>query len=577
VLWITSKSVSAPIALFVYARPDHVRRTVEALLKNSEAANSDLIVLSDAARTSDKVEAVRQVREYVKGIEGFRSLTIHHRPENYGLAKSIIEGVSQVLTAHDRVIVMEDDLETSPLFLRYMNEALDRYAEDDRVISVHGYIYPLQKTLPEAFFLRGADCWGWATWRRGWKHFNPDGQFLLDELKRQKLLKAFDFNGAYSYSGMLQGQINGTNDSWAVRWHASAFLANKLTLYPGRSLVHNIGNDSTGTHCGTNAVFDAVLSSTPIRLDDVAVEESVTARKTIEDFLRAKRTPLQRVLGQFMPENVRQRLTGIAKDWLPPVLVRQFSLRKGEITFEGPFATWNEAVNHSSGYAGHQILEKVLASTLMVKRGEAVFERDSVLFDEIQYAWPVTAGLMWVAARNGGRLSVLDFGGSLGSSYFQNREFLADLPNVRWSVVEQAHFVDAGRKHIQDERLVFYPTIAECVAEEKPNVALLSSVLQYLEDPYAVLDELAQSGVEIILVDRTSFHDGKDDLIAVQNVAKAIYPASYPLWILSKKRLISHLSKKFILVAETLSPEGFVQFDKGSFSFNGLIMKRKTK
>jgi len=222
-------------------------------------------------------------------------------------------------------------------------------------------------------------------------------------------------------------------------------------------------------------------------------------------------------------------------------------------------------------------LEKVLASTLMVKRGEAVFERDSVLFDEIQYAWPVTAGLMWVAARNGGRLSVLDFGGSLGSCYFQNRQFLAGFADVRWSVVEQAHFVDAGRKYIQDERLVFYPTIAECVAEEKPNVVSLSSVLQYLEDPYAVLDELAQSGVEIILVDRTSFHDGKDDLIAVQNVAKAIYPASYPLWILSKKRLISHLSKKFILVAETLSPEGFVQFDKGSFSFNGLIMKRKTK
>jgi hypothetical protein len=315
--------MSTPIALFVYARPAHVRRTVEALIRNSEAANSDLIVFSDAARTSDKEEAVHQVREYVSGIEGFRSLTIHHRPENYGLARSIIAGVSQILTEHDRVIVMEDDLETSPFFLRYMNEALDRYAEDDRVISVHGYIYPLQKPLPEVFFLRGADCWGWATWRRGWRHFNPDGRFLLDEMKRQKLLKAFDINGAYSYSGMLQGQINGANDSWAVRWHASAFLANKLTLYPGRSLVHNIGNDSTGVHCGTSAIFDAQLSMTPICLDDVVVEESVVARKTIEDFFRARRPPLQRVLGHFMPENVLQRLAGMTKDWLPPVLARQ--------------------------------------------------------------------------------------------------------------------------------------------------------------------------------------------------------------------------------------------------------------
>jgi putative methyltransferase (TIGR04325 family) len=570
--------MNAPIALFVYARPDHARRTVEALLKNPEASSSDLIVFSDAARTADKEESVRLVREYVAGIEGFRSLTIHHRPENFGLAKSIIEGVTQVLAEHERVIVLEDDLETSPHFLRYMNEALDRFAEEERVISVHGYVYPVHEPLPEAFFLRGADCWGWATWRRGWALFNPDGQFLLDELKRQNLLRAFDFNGAYSYAVMLKGQINGSNDSWAVRWHASAFLANKLTLYPGRSLTHNIGNDSTGTHCGTSTALDAELSATPIRLDSVVIEESETARKIIEEFFRAKRPPLQRVLRRFVWENVRQRLTDMATDWLPPVLARQLrrlSRLGGGITFEGPFATWDEAAKYSSGYEGAQILEKVLAATLKVKRGEAVFERDSVLFDEIQYAWPVTAGLLWATAREGGRLSVLDFGGSLGSSYFQNRKFLEALPSVRWSVVEQAHFVEAGRQHIQDERLVFYPTIGECVAVEKPNVVLLSSVLQYLEDPYAVLDELVRSGAEIILVDRTSFHDGENDFLAVQKVGEAIYPASYPLWIFSKNNFMNHSSEFFDLVTEWLSPEGFVGFSSGCFSFNGLVMQRK--
>jgi len=315
--------MNSPIALFVYARPDHARRTLEALLKNPEAKSSDLIVFSDAARTPDKEESVRLVREYIASIEGFRSLIVHHRPENFGLAKSIIEGVTQVLADHERVIVLEDDLVTSPHFLRYMNEALNRFAEEERVISVHGYVYPTEKTLPEAFFLRGADCWGWATWRRGWAQFNPDGQFLLDELKRQNLLKAFDFNGAYSYSAMLMGQINGSNDSWAVRWYASAFLANKLTLYPGRSLSHNIGNDSTGTHCGMSSVFDSELSATPIRVDSVVIEESEAARKIIEEFFRAMRPPLHRLFDRLMSENMRQRLTGIAKDWLPPVLTRQ--------------------------------------------------------------------------------------------------------------------------------------------------------------------------------------------------------------------------------------------------------------
>ena len=279
-----------------------------------------------------------------------------------------------------------------------------------------------------------------------------------------------------------------------------------------------------------------------------------------------------------MEKSISGYMTGMAKDWLPPVLARQLrrlSRLGGGITFEGPFATWDEAAKHSSGYDGVQILEKVLAATLKVKHGEAVFERDSVLFDEIKYAWPVTAGLLWTAAREGGRLSVLDFGGSLGSSYFQNRKFMEGLPSVRWSVVEQAHFVEAGRKHIQDERLAFYPTIAECVAAEKPNVVLLSSVLQYLEDPYAVLDELLRSGAEIILVDRTSFHDGENDFIAVQKVGEAIYPASYPLWIFSKNNFMNNSIESLELVTEWLSPEGFVGFSSGRFSFNGMIIQRK--
>ena len=299
--------MNAPIALFVYARPDHAHRTVEALLKNPEASSSDLIVFSDAARTPDKEESVRRVREYVASIKGFRSLIVHHRPQNFGLAKSIIDGITQVLANHECVIVLEDDLETSPHFLRYMNEALDRFAEEESVISVHGYVYPTEQTLPEAFFLRGADCWGWATWRRGWAQFNPDGQFLLDELIRQNLLKAFDSNGVYSYSAMLKGQISGSNDSWAVRWYASAFLANKLTLYPGRSLVLNIGNDSSGTHCGTTNVFDVQLSNTPICLDNIAIEESATAKKVIEYFHRKKQSFIQRLFRRSMHYKILKR------------------------------------------------------------------------------------------------------------------------------------------------------------------------------------------------------------------------------------------------------------------------------
>lgn len=297
----------SPIALFTYARPDHTRRTVEALLKNHQAASHDLIVFSDAARIPEKQSAVAEVRAYLATITGFRSVTVHHRLHNFGLAKSIIEGVTQVLSDNERIIVLEDDMVTSPHFLSYMNESLDKYADDDRVISIHGYVYPVEQVLPEAFFLPGADCWGWASWRRGWQLFNSDGQALLDELKRRDMIKGFDFNGAYDYSKMLEGQINGMNDSWAVRWYASAFIAGKLTLYPGRSLVHNIGNDSSGTHCGADSSHDAELSSTPIDLSVVDVLPSVTGRAAFQAFFKKSQDTFIRKLQR----GIRKTLTKV--------------------------------------------------------------------------------------------------------------------------------------------------------------------------------------------------------------------------------------------------------------------------
>jgi hypothetical protein len=279
----------APITLFAYSRLDHIRRTVESLLRNSGVDAHDLIIFSDAPRNPDKEQAVIDVRNYLKTITGFRSVTIHNRLHNYGLAKSIIEGVTEVLSCHKRIIVLEDDMVTSPYFLTYMNEALERFADDERVASIHGYVYPVKQDLPEAFFLRGADCWGWATWRRGWNLFNADGQLLMNELRRRNLLKEFDFNGAYRYSQMLQSQIRGGNDSWAIRWHASAFLADKLTLYPGKSLVHNIGNDSSGTHCSTSFIHDASLARSPINLTKIDVKKSEVGRAAFEHFFRQSR------------------------------------------------------------------------------------------------------------------------------------------------------------------------------------------------------------------------------------------------------------------------------------------------
>lgn len=277
----------APIALFTYNRLEHTRRTLAALLANDLARDSELFIFSDGAKSVEGRGAVDELRAYLRTVRGFAAITIVEQPSNLGLARSIISGVTEMCARFGRVIVLEDDLVTSPSFLTYMNQALGLYADDARVASIHGYCYPAPPgALPETFFLRGADCWGWATWRRAWEHFNPDGAALLAQLEQRSLSFEFDVDGAYPYTQMLRNQIAGKLDSWAIRWHASCFLADRLTLYPGRTLVENIGQDGSGTHCDASDVFTATRSGEPVTVARIAIEPSAHARELMKDFLR---------------------------------------------------------------------------------------------------------------------------------------------------------------------------------------------------------------------------------------------------------------------------------------------------
>jgi hypothetical protein len=290
----------APIVLFVYNRPDHTRRTIEALLKNSFADKSELFIFSDAAKKSLDETSVTAVRNYLATITGFKRVHIIERSNNYGLANNIIDGVTTIISRFNTVIVLEDDMITSPYFLQYMNEALLRYENEPRVVCIHGYVYPVKSTLPETFFLRGADCWGWATWQRGWNLFEKDSQKLLDELNDKNLIKEFDYDGAYPLTGMLIDQIKGRNNSWAIRWQASAFIKNKLTLYPGRSLIYNTGNDGTGVHSGSSNIFDTTLSDSKIILSDIPVEVNVVCRSSFVNYFNSiKPGLLKRIYYKF--------------------------------------------------------------------------------------------------------------------------------------------------------------------------------------------------------------------------------------------------------------------------------------
>lgn len=282
-----SQSELSPIALFVYNRLHHTQKTIEALKKNNLAGDSILYIFSDGPKDLQDKSPVRKVRHYIREIEGFNKIYIVESNNNLGLADSIINGVTEVVNQHGQAIILEDDLVTSPYFLHYMNQALKLYKNDEKVASIHGYVYPVAGNLPETFFLRGADCWGWATWKRGWNLFESDGVKLLSQIKERKLGRQFDLDGVYPYTKMLKDQVVGRNKSWAVRWHASAFLKNKLTLYPGRCLIQNIGTDNTGTHCKNVNYYYASLAQEPIRVGRIEIVENITARKAFQQYMKS--------------------------------------------------------------------------------------------------------------------------------------------------------------------------------------------------------------------------------------------------------------------------------------------------
>ena len=205
-------------------------------------------------------------------------------------------------------------------------------------------------------------------------------------------------------------------------------------------------------------------------------------------------------------------------------------------------------MNASTGYESDLILRKVLEATLKVKRGEAAFERDSVAFPQIEYSWPLVSNLMFAASTCHGGLDVVDFGGSLGSAYFQNIQFLEPLSRIRWAVVEQPHFVDVGRLEIEDERLRFFASINDAITGVRPQVLLLGSVLQYLPDPFATLATLLDIPWQQVIVDRTAFVLGRGiDRLTVQTVPPIIYAASYPAWFLSKSKFMAIFAKEYDL------------------------------
>ena len=291
----SARGPAAPVALFVHSRPDHTARTLDALAANARAAETRVFIFADAARRTEEKARVDAVRGVAHSASGFRSVTVVERESNYGLARNITEGVTEIVEQFGRVIVLEDDLITGRLFLSFMNEALDRYANEPRVWHINGWTYPIALQgdgLP--FFTSVLECWGWATWADRWKHYRKDPRDLLARWKRPEIDR-FNIGGGYDSWADVKRNASGVVDSWAVFWYATIFERGGLCLSPPKSHVVNIGIDGSGTNSGSLDIYARVTAADTMPADwpeEVAEDKAAWVR--IRDFLLGQRPPLWR-------------------------------------------------------------------------------------------------------------------------------------------------------------------------------------------------------------------------------------------------------------------------------------------
>ncbi|MEM6803131.1 MAG: hypothetical protein AAF696_17125 [Bacteroidota bacterium] len=295
----------APIALFVYNRPEHSLKTLKAIQANPESSSSILYIYADGARKNaspKEKENIATLRKMIRSQKWCAEVVIREADENQGLAASIVKGVGEVLEQHGKIIVLEDDIVGSSGFLSYMNRALDQYEHEEKVMHISAYMPDIKRAaLPSTFFLRFMSCWGWGTWKSAWDKYIPDSHYLLERLLSERELESFNLGGSIKFHNYLKGNLDGSKNSWAIKWFSSIYFSGGLCLSPRQSLVQNIGFDGSGTHYNTAVVKrDPMLVEKPIDQLDIdrsqKIEEHFEARKALAHFYKYK--------NNFTPTNI---------------------------------------------------------------------------------------------------------------------------------------------------------------------------------------------------------------------------------------------------------------------------------
>lgn len=555
-----------PVILFAYARPEHLKKVLGCLRENGVPL---IYAFADGAKGEADAVRVRQVRALLRAID-WCEVRLTERPENLGLGRNMLAGVTEVAARHGAFVVWEDDLICVPGTYDWMCAALRHYAADDRVMSVSAWTHP--RVTPsdvgdQPYFDARADCWVWGAWARSWR--GMDAGTALEKMRlAQRRGVPPDAHGADLPRQAAREQAR---NIWAVRWLYHHLQHGGLCLRPPWTMVEHIGFDAGATNAaGSEEWANPPLRPLPPQPRSWPGPEANPAckalwfaacpRTTLVARVRRKlQSSIRTIWREIVPRSARERIIGCL----------------GWRWFRGDYRQWTEACAASGGYDDEVILRKVLAATLEVKAGRAAFERDGVLFAKLEPDEPLLAQLLKLTELGGGRLSVLDFGGSLGSSYWRHRHQLPAGNDLRWDIVEQTSFVEAGRRHLADTPLGFYGDLETAQAATTHDVLLCSCVLQYLDEPNRFLAAFSRLEIPWLLLNNLPLHDRGPDRLRVQHVPPSICAATYPVWFFNRTAFRQKVAEYYEIVkefdAEARWPVGWNMLQS-----TGMLLKRRT-
>ena len=551
----------APIVLFVYNRPDKVLAVLNSLKKNKLAKYSELYVFSDGFKKKDTedYDKVNTVREIIKHFNGFKKIKLISRKYNYGLYDNITKGLNLIFKKNKKAIILEDDIIVSDSFLNYMNVSLINYENDNKVGSICSNLSKENENLPLTFFLYHQDCWGWATWRRAWKLYSHNSKKLKYLIQKTNSVKKFNLDNSYDFLDMLEKNLK-FKKSWAVNWYASLFINKRLNLYCSTPQSKNIGLDNESTNTKYKIKTLEIINKTKEKYKKIEIKECLSGYLAIVNFYKKN----------FNYNNyIKHKFAEKFKKFFE--IINNIVLKKNEpFKFFGPFGSWQNALKQSDGYNDERIVRKTLSSALKVKNKKYLFERDSVLFNKPSYNWKIILNLLKFSKKN---LNLIDFGGSFGSSYYQNKYFFQNYKYIRWNIVEQDKVVNFGKKYFKKQNLYFFEKIEDALKASNSKIVLFNNVLQYLENPYAIINSLKKYKGLTIIIDKIIFTKNNEDIVLIQKNPKRIYNSSYPIRIFSRSKFNRYLIKNFKIYSSERYNYHLIDFENKKYNFETLIIK----